>query len=56
MPQDYTQAQLMSDVMDVVATNTPAIVQVALYLAVINFTFNLLFWTLNYLIKKPFRE
>lgn len=56
MPQDYTQAQLMQDVMEVVETNAPAIVQIALYLAVINFTFNLLFWTLNYLARKPFKD
>lgn len=55
MPDDYTQAMLMSDVMDTVQETLPAIVAVALFLATVNFLFGMLYFALDYLARKPFR-
>lgn len=47
MPPDYTTAMLMQDVMNTVETNLPPIIQVALYLAVVNFILGLVFYVLQ---------
>lgn len=55
MPEDYTTAMLMSDLMDTVQANLPPIVKVALFLAMVNFLFGMLYYALNFLSTKPFK-
>jgi len=37
MPEDYTQAQLMTDLMSVITENAPVIIGAAILIAVVNF-------------------
>lgn len=55
MPDDYTTSELMADVMATVQETLPAVVKVALFLAVVNFLFGMLYFALDYLSRKPFR-
>lgn len=55
MQNDYTTAQLMADVVSSVQQTAPAIVKVALFLAMVNFLFGMLYFALEFLIRKPFR-
>jgi len=54
--EPYTTAQLMSDVMATINANIAPIVTVALFLATVNFAFGMLYFALEFLIKKPFKD
>ena len=56
MPQDYTQAMLMADVMAVVKENMPVIVAVAIFLGVVNFIIGWFMYSINALNRESFKK
>lgn len=54
MPDDYTTSMLMADVMETVQDNIGPVIQVALFLAAVNFVFGMLYWALQFVLKAPF--
>lgn len=54
MNPDYTQAQLMSDIMAVVSENAPVIVTVSIFLGVVNFVVGWFMYSLFTLTRESF--
>jgi len=56
MPQDYTQAMLMHDVMAVVTQNSPSIVMVALLLGSVNFVVGWFMYSVFSITRESFKR
>lgn len=52
----YTQAQLMADIMQLLQDTMPNVITVIIFLAAVNFAFNLAIWAINYLVNSPFKK
>jgi hypothetical protein len=51
----YDDSQLMADVMALVQANIGTVVMIALFLAGVNFIFNMFYFVLEYFSRKPFK-
>lgn len=56
MPEDYTQAMLMHDIMAVVTENAPVIIYAAIFVGVVNFVISWFMYSVFSMTRESFKR